>query len=166
MYSLCCSVWYFLFHCIIFFAWLLFNTNSAMFQWREQANFQWDDDEVHFVLNKNTELDFYSASSLKQMSVDRQVAPLWLIMLILSQPVFGISPYCYVLWVEATNIDTNFIVFSLIRVGLEPMIYHTGGVHTNHYTIEMVLHKKISQTCVKRSPLEQRKSGPIRQVTS
>jgi hypothetical protein len=26
--------------------------------WREQVNFQWDDDEVHFVLNQHAELDF------------------------------------------------------------------------------------------------------------
>jgi hypothetical protein len=30
--------------------------------------FQWDDDEVHFVLDQHAELDFYSASSLKQHS--------------------------------------------------------------------------------------------------
>jgi hypothetical protein len=44
--------------------------------WREQVNFQSDDDEVHFVLNQHTELDFYSASSLKQQSAGRHVAPL------------------------------------------------------------------------------------------
>ena len=36
--------------------------------WREQINFQWDDDEVCFVLDQHAELDFYSASSLKQQS--------------------------------------------------------------------------------------------------
>jgi hypothetical protein len=47
--------------------WLLFSANSAIFQlsWREQVNFQWNDDEVRFVLDQHTELDFYSASSLK-----------------------------------------------------------------------------------------------------
>jgi hypothetical protein len=36
----------------------------------EQVNFQWDDDddEVRFVLDQHTELDIYSASSLKQQS--------------------------------------------------------------------------------------------------
>jgi hypothetical protein len=43
--------------------------------WREQVNFQWDD-EVHFVLDQHTELDFYSASSLKQQSADKHVPPL------------------------------------------------------------------------------------------
>jgi hypothetical protein len=31
-----------------------------------------DDDEVHFELDQHAELDFYSASSLKQQSDDRQ----------------------------------------------------------------------------------------------
>jgi hypothetical protein len=43
---------------------------------REQINFQWDDEEVRFVLDQHAELDFYSASSLKQKSVGRHVAPL------------------------------------------------------------------------------------------
>ena len=37
---------------------------------------------------------------------------------------------------EATN--TNFIVFGLIRPGLEPTIYHTRGEHANHYAIDAV----------------------------
>jgi hypothetical protein len=41
-----------------------------------QVNFQWDDDEVRFVLDQHAELDLYSASSLKQQSTDRHVAPL------------------------------------------------------------------------------------------
>jgi hypothetical protein len=51
------------------------NVFSAI-SWREQVNFQWDDDEVRFVLDQHTELDFYSASSLKQQSADRHLAPL------------------------------------------------------------------------------------------
>jgi hypothetical protein len=35
-----------------------------------------DDDEVHFVLDQRAELDFYSASSLKQQSAGRHVIPL------------------------------------------------------------------------------------------
>jgi hypothetical protein len=60
--------------------------------WREQANFQWDDDEVRFALDLHAELDFYSASSLKQQSAGRHVAPLGHIILIPSQPVFALSP--------------------------------------------------------------------------
>jgi len=58
-------------------------------------------------------LDFYSASSLKQQSADRHVAPLGQIILIPSQPVFSLSPECYMLSGEATN--TNFIVSALNR---------------------------------------------------
>ena len=55
--------------------------------WREQVNFQWDDDEVRFVLEQHAELDFYNASSLKQQSAGRHVAPLGHIILIPNQPV-------------------------------------------------------------------------------
>jgi hypothetical protein len=60
--------------------WLLFNANSAIFQLQvyrgENKLNQWDDDEVRFVLDQHAELDFYSASSLKQQSTGRHVAPL------------------------------------------------------------------------------------------
>jgi hypothetical protein len=75
--------------------WLLFNANSAIFpiiSWREQVNFQWDDDEVRFVLDQHAELDFHSASSLKQQSAGRHVAPLGHIIPIPNQPVFVLSP--------------------------------------------------------------------------
>jgi hypothetical protein len=45
----------------------------------QQVNFQWDDDEVHFVLDQHAELDFFSASSLKQQSADRNVTSTTLI---------------------------------------------------------------------------------------
>jgi hypothetical protein len=54
--------------------------------------FQWDDDEVRFILGQHAELDFHSASSLKQQSAGRHVAPLWHIILIPNQPVFALSP--------------------------------------------------------------------------
>ena len=60
--------------------------------WREQVNFQWDDDEVHFVLDQHAELDFYSASSLKQQSAGRYVTPRGQIILIPSQSVFALTP--------------------------------------------------------------------------
>ena len=43
-------------------------SNFSAISWREQVNFQWDDDEVRFVLDQHAELDFYSSSSLKQQS--------------------------------------------------------------------------------------------------
>ena len=58
--------------------------------WREQVNFQRDDDEVSFVLDQHTELDFYSASSPKQQSTGRHAAPLGHIILIPSQPIFAL----------------------------------------------------------------------------
>ena len=67
-------------------------SNSSAMSWREQVNFQWDDDEVHFLLDQHAELDFYRASSLKQQSTDRHVAPLGHIIPIPSQPVFALSP--------------------------------------------------------------------------
>jgi hypothetical protein len=57
----------------------------------EQVNFQWDDNEVRFALDRHAELNFYSASSLKKQSAGRQVAPLGHINLIPSQPVFALS---------------------------------------------------------------------------
>jgi hypothetical protein len=75
--------------------WLLLTPNQQFFSsvsWQEQVNFQWDDDEVRFVLDQHAELDFFIASSLKQQSADRHVAPLGHIILIPSQPVFALSP--------------------------------------------------------------------------
>jgi hypothetical protein len=56
------------------------------------VNCQWDDDEVRFVQDQYTELDFYSTSSMKQQSADRHVALLGHIILIPSQSVFALSP--------------------------------------------------------------------------
>jgi hypothetical protein len=57
----------------------------------EHVNFQWNDDDVRFVLDQHAELDFYCASSLKQQSAGWHVTPLGHIILILSQPVFALS---------------------------------------------------------------------------
>jgi hypothetical protein len=51
-----------------------------------------DRGKFRFVLDQHAELDFYSASSLKQQSADKHVAPLGHIILIPSQPVFALSP--------------------------------------------------------------------------
>ena len=59
--------------------------------WREQVNFQWDLCWGPFVLDQQAELDFYSATSQKQQSADKDVAPLRHIILIPSQPVFALS---------------------------------------------------------------------------
>jgi hypothetical protein len=51
-------------------------SNFSAISWREQVNFQWDNDEVRFVLDQYGLLDFHSASSLKQQSAGRHVDPL------------------------------------------------------------------------------------------
>jgi hypothetical protein len=43
---------------------------TQQFSSYKQVNFQWDDDEVHFVLDQHVQLDFYSASSLNRMQID------------------------------------------------------------------------------------------------
>jgi hypothetical protein len=73
---------------------------------------------------------------LQNLATMRHAAPLGHISLILSQPVFALSPLCCLLWGEATN--TNFIVSGLTRSGIEPMIYHTQGEQANHYTTNAV----------------------------
>jgi len=109
---------------------------------------QWNDDDVCFVLDQHSELDFYSASSLKQQSADRHVVPLRHIILISSQPIFALTPKCSVLSGEATN--TNFIVFGLTRPELKPTIYRTWDKHTNHYTTDVVFSCN-SSTCLLNS---------------
>ena len=79
--------------------------NFSALSWREQVNYQLDDDEVRFVLDQPAGLDFYSASSLKQQSVDKHVVPPGHIILISRQPVFALSPLCCMLSEEATNIN-------------------------------------------------------------
>ena len=80
--------------------------------WRTQATFRWDDDDVHFVLDQHAYLDFYCASSLKQQSADRHVAPL--IFLILTQPVFALTLCCCR---EVAN--TNFVISDLTQQGFD-----------------------------------------------
>ena len=78
-------------------------SNFSAISWREQINFQWDDDEVRFVLDQHAELDLYSASSLKQQSVGRHVAPLWHVILIPSQPVFAQYKFSSLSWFFCLN---------------------------------------------------------------
>ena len=111
-------------------------SNVSAISWREQINFQSDDDDVRFILEQHSELDFYSVNSLKQQSADIHVALLGHIILIPSQPIFALSPQRCVLRREATN--TNFIVFGSTRPRLEPMVYHTRGEHADHYTTDVV----------------------------
>ena len=77
--------------------------------WWEQVNFQWDDDdEIRFVLDQHAELEFYSASSLKQHPAGRHVAPLGQIIQIPSQPL-TIHKYL-------TNFKIHHVHVSLYRL--------------------------------------------------
>ena len=67
-------------------------SNVSAILWREQINFQRNDDEVRVVVDQHAELDFCSASSLKQQFAGRHVALIRHIILILRQPVFALSP--------------------------------------------------------------------------
>ena len=68
-------------------------SNFSAILWREHVTFWWDDDDdVRFVLDQHAELGFYSASSLKQQSTCRHVAPLGHIILIPSRQVFALTP--------------------------------------------------------------------------
>ena len=109
----------------------------------EQVNFQWDDDEVRFVLDQHTELDCYSASSLKQQSADRHVAPLGHVILIPSDQslFFLFNAACLP---EKQQISIC-IVFGMTRPGLEPTIYRTRGEHSNHYATDAV---RIIRSCM------------------
>ena len=64
--------------------------------------------------------DFYSASSLKQQSTGRHIAPLGHIILITNQPVFALSPVCL-----AEKQHIPILYSGLTRPGLEPTIYRT-----------------------------------------
>ena len=86
-------------------------SNFSAISWHEQITV-WDNDgNVSFVLDQHAYLDLYSASSLKQQSVDKHVASLRQIILILGQPVFVLTPKCW--------------CFGLTRPGLEPTICPT-----------------------------------------
>ena len=107
--------------------------------WGEQVNFQWDDDEVRFVLDQHAELDFYNASSLKQKSAGRHVAPLGHIIPIPSQPVYVLFLLNAACLAEKQQIP--ILVFALTRPGFETTIYRTRGEHANHYATDAVLFK-------------------------
>jgi hypothetical protein len=71
------------------------------------------------VLDQHVKLDFYSASSLKQQSAGRHVAPL----------EHNLSES------EPTSLCSFFL---MTRPGLEPTIYCTRGEYANHYTTDTV----------------------------
>jgi hypothetical protein len=102
--------------------WLLFNTNSAIFQLYHSKN------KLIFNEMMMMRSTFYSVSSLKQQSAGRPGTPLGHIILIPRQPFIALSPYRCMLSGEASN--TNFIVFGFTWSRLKPTIYHTRDEHT------------------------------------
>ena len=72
------------------FKWLLIQQFSAILC-LEQVNFQWDDDEVGFVLNRLSWI-FIVLAYWNNSPASRNVAPLGHIILIQSQTVFALSP--------------------------------------------------------------------------
>ena len=70
--------------------------------------------------------------------MSKYVTPLGLIILILNQPVFALSPKCCMLIEEAIN--TYFIVFGLTWLGIKSTIYHTQEEHANHFTTDATGH--------------------------
>ena len=70
------------------YEWLLFNSNSAIFQIYHGKN------KLIFyeMMMRSALLEFYSKILLKQQSTERHVATLGHSILILSQPVSALSP--------------------------------------------------------------------------
>ena len=78
---------------VMVFVCFTISSNLSAISWREQqVNFHRDYEEVRFVLDQHAELDFNSASSLKQQSACRHIAPLGHIIPIPSRQVFALSP--------------------------------------------------------------------------
>jgi len=63
----------------------------SVISWREQVTFH-EKDDIRFVLDQHAYI--YCASSLKQQSTDRHVAPLWHTILIPSQQVLLLLHKC------------------------------------------------------------------------
>jgi len=56
--------------------------NLPLYNGENKSYFDNDDGNIHFVLDQNTEFDFYSPSSLKQQTAGRHIEPLRHIILI------------------------------------------------------------------------------------
>ena len=62
----------------------------SVFSQRQEVTFQWDVDDVHFVLEKQDQLDFYGPS-FTETSLCVDMSCYSHIILILSQPVFALT---------------------------------------------------------------------------
>ena len=92
---------------------ILLTSNEQFFRYivARTSYIQWDDDDVHFLLDQHAWLDFYcgTCSSLKQQSTVKHVVSL-LTHYSDSKPIILCS---YSLILVATNTSSNFIVFGL-----------------------------------------------------
>jgi hypothetical protein len=70
---------------------VLTNSFNLFCHMSRTSYFQWNDGDVRFVLDQHAELDFFTASSLKQQSVGKCVAPLGHIILVWSFSFFIFS---------------------------------------------------------------------------
>jgi hypothetical protein len=95
--------------------------NFSAISWREQVTFD-EMMKMSTLYQTNTDLNLYSASSLKQQSAGKHVSPLRHIIVIPSRPVLSLSLLCCILSEEATN--TNVIVFGMTQSGLKTTMYH------------------------------------------
>jgi hypothetical protein len=109
----------------IFAYWLRQLSNFTVVWYREQVNFQWDDDEIRFVPNQHT-------SSLKQQSADRPVTAFGCI----GQTVF--LSFSIMLRAERKSNKYQSYTLWFNPMGACTSIYHTRGEHSHHSTTDAV----------------------------
>jgi hypothetical protein len=96
--------------------WLLFNVKWACQLYHGENKLHFDEMMMSVLLRyQHTDLDFFSASSLKQHSAGRHVLPLWHIILIPSQPVFAPIP----------ELEPRYTTLKCSYSRARPQIYHT-----------------------------------------
>ena len=105
-------------------------SNFSAISWQEQVNFQWHDDEVCFVLDQHAELDFYSASSLKQQSAGRHVAPLGHINAVYLAEKQQIPILKSLGWPDRDSNSGSIIQASMVTI-MPPMQLHPFVKYTN-----------------------------------
>ena len=98
--------------------------------------FQWNDDDVSFVLDQHTKLHLHSATIVSSTSQSRHVAPLGHIIVIPSRLVFDLTPLCYVL----SRCGNKYYFHS---IWFHPTEARTHNLEASHYAI-FVKWKKIT----------------------
>ena len=101
--------------------WWLFNANSAIFQlYHGKSKLIFNEMMMRSAMCYTNTLSWIFIVLTHGNNSPRidMSTPRWHIILIPSQPVFALSPYCFVFSGEATN--TNFIVYGLTWSRLKP----------------------------------------------